>query len=65
MIELDMKYRSQGKTVSVFLNGDINDELTKSAKAGKRSKSKELVLRLKHHLELFPELPQDALPETY
>lgn len=65
MTELDMKYRSQGKTVSVFLNGDINDELTKSAKAGKRSKSKELVLRLKHHLELFPELPQEALPETY
>lgn len=65
MTELDFHFRSRGKTLTIFLNGDINDELTKSAKAGKRSKSKEMLLRLKHHLELFPEFPQDALSDIY
>ncbi|MEG5888184.1 hypothetical protein UXP46_23370 [Enterobacter ludwigii] len=38
---LDIKNRSPGKTVTVFLNGDVNDDLVRSAKAGKRSKAKE------------------------
>lgn len=62
---LDIKNRSPGKTVTVFLNGDVNDDLVRSAKAGKRSKAKELMLRVKHHLELFPELPPEALPENF
>lgn len=62
---LDIKHRSPGKNVTVFLNGDVNDELTRSAKAGKRSKKEELMLRVKHHLELFPELPPEALPDTF
>lgn len=62
---LDIKNRSPGKTVTVFLNGDVNDDLVRSAKAGKRSKAKELMLRVKHHLELFPELPPEALPEHF
>lgn len=65
MTDYLIKPRTPGKNVSVFLNGDVNDGLVKSSKAGHRSKSKEIMLRLKHHLELFPELPQEALPETY
>ncbi len=65
MTEYVIKPRTPGKNVTVFLNGDVNDDLVRSAKAGKRSKTKELMLRLKHHLELFPELPSEALPDTY
>lgn len=65
MSDIEFKHRSPGKTVTVFLNGDVNDDLMRSAKAGKRSKTKELMLRVKHHLELFPELPEEALPDTY
>ncbi|RXJ10729.1 TraY domain-containing protein [Lelliottia nimipressuralis] len=65
MTDIEYKPRSPGKNVTVFLNGDVNDDLVRSAKAGKRSKTKELILRVKHHLELFPELPPEALPDTY
>lgn len=60
-----LKLRSPGRTITVFLNGDVNDDLTRSAKAAKHSKAKELMLRVKHHLELFPELPKEALPESF
>lgn len=65
MTDIEFKHRSPGKNVTVFLNGDVNDDLTRSAKAGKRSKTKELMLRVKHHLELYPELPEEALPDAY
>lgn len=65
MTEYSIKPRTQAKSITVLLNGDVNDDLTRSAKAGKRSKAKELMLRVKHHLELFPELPKEALPESF
>ncbi|MCS5452322.1 TraY domain-containing protein [Enterobacter huaxiensis] len=65
MFNKEIKIRSPGKNVTVFLNGDVNDALTHSAKAGKRSKGKELMLRVKHHLELYPDLPQEALPDSF
>ena len=62
---IDIQHQKPAKTVSVQISSETNEDLVRSAKCGGRSKSQEIVLRLKHHLILFPDLPKEALPESY